>query len=268
MVTIRSILVKTSSMNFFGSGIAAEKYATGRPDFHANTISRVRDFLSINGKLPKALDIACGNGLSTKALLPLADKVYGTDISKEMLNRAHEKEKIHYAIATAEKQPFDNGVFDLITVSSGVHWFNIGPFLMEANRLLKNKGWLVIYENFFAGEMEGRDEFKNWVNDVYLQRFPSPPRNKNYDWSVSNLRSINFTIHMPENFKNQVTFNRMQLINYFATQSNIIVAVENGKFTYAEIEQWLDEELSAYFDDETTTRIVYYGNWIKYLQKM
>jgi ubiquinone/menaquinone biosynthesis C-methylase UbiE len=255
-------------MNFFSSGIAAEKYATGRPDFHANTIGRVRDFLNIDHKVPKALDIACGTGLSTKALLSVADKVYGTDISKEMLNRAHEKDKIHYAIAAAEKQPFDDGEFDLITVSSGVHWFNIDAFLIEANRLLKNKGWLAIYENFFAGDMEGNDEFKNWVNEVYLQRFPSPSRNKNYDWSADNMRSMNFTIHIPENFKNPVTFNRSQLISYFTTQSNIIAAVDSGRFTYTEIEQWLDKELSAYFDDEITTRTVNYGNWIKYLQKM
>jgi ubiquinone/menaquinone biosynthesis C-methylase UbiE len=255
-------------MKFFSSGIAAEKYTTGRTDFHAITISRVRDFLNIDDKLPKALDIACGTGLSTKALLPVADKVYGTDISEEMLNRAHEKDKIHYAIAAAEKQPFDDGEFDLITVSSGVHWFNIDIFLTEANRLLKDKGWLVIYENFFAGDMEGNDEFKKWVNEVYLQRFPSPPRNKNYDWSEGNLRSMNFTIHIPESFTNQVTFNRTQLTNYFTTQSNIIASVDSGRLTYTEIEQWLDRELSVYFDDKSITRIVNYGNWIKYLQKM
>ena len=130
----------------------------------------------------------------------------GTDISEEMLNRAHEKNEIYYTVAAAEKQPFDNGEFDLITVSSGVHWFNIDAFIIEANRLLKTKGWLVIYENFFAGEMEGVDEFKRWVNEVYLQLFPSPPRNKNYDWSEGNLRLKNFTFYTPENFKKPGSF--------------------------------------------------------------
>jgi ubiquinone/menaquinone biosynthesis C-methylase UbiE len=255
-------------MNFFSSSIAAERYAAGRPDFHANTINRVRDFLNIDSKLPRALDIACGTGLSAKALLPVAEKVYGTDMSEEMLSRAHEKSKIYYAVATAEKQPFDDAEFDLITVSSGVHWFNIDAFLMEANRLLKMKGWLVIYENFFAGEMEENEEFKKWANEVYLQRFPSPPRNKYYDWSEDNMRPMNFTIHTPENFKNQVAFNKSQLINYFTTQSNIIAAVDSGKYTYGEIEEWLNNELPVYFENESATRIVSYGNWIKYLQKM
>ncbi len=255
-------------MNFFSSKTSAEKYVAGRPDFHANTISRVKDFLEIEHKLPKALDIACGTGLSTKALLRVAENVFGTDLSPEMLNLALEKDKIHYAIAPAENQPFDDGEFDLITVSSGVHWFNIDAFFMEANRILKNKGWLVIYENFFAGEMEGHDDFRKWVADVYLQRFPSPPRNKNYDWSHENLLTKNFTVDIPENFNNPVYFNRQQLINYFTTQSNIIAAVDSGKYTYWEIEQWLDNALAGYFEHEGTKHMIYFGNWIKYLQKI
>jgi ubiquinone/menaquinone biosynthesis C-methylase UbiE len=263
-----TIFLTVFKMNFFSSKTSAEKYAVGRPDFHASTINHIREFLHIENKLPKALDIACGTGLSTKALLLIADDVYGTDLSPEMLAVAHEKDKIHYTIAPAEKQPFENDEFDLITVSSGVHWFNIDAFLNEANRLLKNQGWLVIYENFFAGEMEGRDDFKTWLKEVYLQRFPSPPRNKNYDWSPENLQTKNFTIRIPENFKNPQRFNRQQLINYFITQSNIIAAVESGDYTYAAIEQWLNDELSAYFEDADTTHVFYYGNWIKYLQKV
>jgi ubiquinone/menaquinone biosynthesis C-methylase UbiE len=256
-------------MNYFGSKTAAEKYATGRPDFHANTINHIKDFLKLNGKLDKVLDVACGTGLSTKALLPIANHVYGTDLSAEMLNVAYDKDKINYTIAPAEQQPFENNEFDLITVSSGVHWFNIDAFLVEANRLLKINGWLVIYENFFSGEMNELDDFKIWVNEVYYkQSFPSPPRNKNYDWSQVNLQSKNFTIQIPENFKNQVSFTRKQLVNYFMSQSNIIAAVESGKTTYSEVEKWLDKELSEFFEDSNITRMINYGNWIKYLQKV
>ena len=256
-------------MNYFASKTAAEKYVAGRPDFHANSINHIKDFLKIEDKLGNALDIACGTGFSTKALLRIANYVYGTDLSEEMLSAALEKDKIQYSIAIAEKQPFENEEFDLITVSSGVHWFNIDAFLMEANRLLKNKGWLVIYENFFSGDMEGRDDFKKWLNEVYYkQMFPSPPRNKNYDWSMENLQTKNFTIQTPENFKNQVRFTRVQLRNYFISQSNVIAAVERGKSTFTDAEQWLDDKLSAFFEDENTYRIVYFSNWVKYLQKV
>jgi len=59
-----------------------------------------------------------------------------------MLNFATPSAKIHYLVASAEQQPFADNTFELITVSSGVHWFDIDAFLIEANRLLKSKSWL------------------------------------------------------------------------------------------------------------------------------
>ena len=255
-------------MNYFNSKASAEKYAIGRPDFHANTIDRIRDFLRIGHKLDKALDIACGTGLSTKALLTMAENVYGTDISIEMLNNAIEKDKIYYSVAAAEEQPFGNDEFDLITVSSGVHWFNIDAFLSEANRILKTNGWLVIYENFFTGEMVGNEQFKNWVDTIYLKNFPSPPRNKNYDWTPGNLNLTNFIIQVPEDFVNKIHFDKRQLINYFITQSNVIAVIEYGEWTYEKVDEWLDHELDTYFEASDTEHTFLFGNRMKYLQKI
>jgi ubiquinone/menaquinone biosynthesis C-methylase UbiE len=140
---------KNFMKNHFTTLSAAVRYAIGRPYFHENTIERIQAFLKLDTKLNVALDVACGTGLSTKALLKIADHVYGTDSSQEMLHLAALSDKIHYTLATAENQPFNNATFDLITVSSGVHWFSIDAFLTEANRLLKPAGWLVLYENLF-----------------------------------------------------------------------------------------------------------------------
>ena len=254
-------------MNFFSSRPVAERYVIGRPDFHAATIRRVREFLHIDGMLATALDVACGTGLSTRALLTIASDVYGTDSSEEMLKLAAEPSQIHYSVAPAERQPFGDGEFDLITVCSAIHWFDIDAFLNEAHRLLKQNGWLVIYENFFPGEMEGCPDFTGWVGNVYLSCFPSPPRNKYYDWSVQNLQSKNFTIQTPDGFKNPICFTKSQLIAYFITQSNVIAAVERGSCAYEEIALWLDGQLDSYFENDLITRVLYYGNWIKYLRK-
>ncbi|MBL7709803.1 MAG: methyltransferase domain-containing protein, partial [Chitinophagaceae bacterium] len=71
-------------MNYFDPKTAAERYSKGRPDFHHNTIRHIKEYLQLDKKLDAALDIACGTGLSTKALLEIATTVYGTDISQEM----------------------------------------------------------------------------------------------------------------------------------------------------------------------------------------
>lgn len=255
-------------MNYFNPRTAAERYSKGRPDFHSNTIKHIKDYLHLDKKLDAALDIACGTGLSTKALLEIATNVFGTDISQEMLNFALQPDKIHYSIAPAEQQPFNDNSFDLITVSSGVHWFDIDQFLIEANRLLSNKSWLVLYENHFIAEMLGNSNFSNWIPTVYLKKYPSPPRNHAYSWTNENLNAKNFHLVKEETFKNAIVFNKKQLALYFTTQSNIIAAVENHKTTYEQVENWLDKELAPFFDNEETTQTINYGNWIKFIQRI
>ena len=170
-------------MNYFSTKAAAERYSLGRPDFHRNTINHIKDFLRLETKFDKALDIACGTGLSTKALLEIATNVYGTDISQDMLNVAPKTGGIKYITAPAEEQPFPDNCFDLITVSSGIHWFDIDKFLIEACRLLKSKSWLILYENHFTSEMVDNAAFKTWFTSIYLKKYPSPPRNNKYLWT-------------------------------------------------------------------------------------
>jgi ubiquinone/menaquinone biosynthesis C-methylase UbiE len=254
-------------MNYFAPKIAAERYSKGRPDFHKNTIRHIKNYLNLDKKLGKALDVACGTGLSTKALLEIATHVYGTDISPEMLKHAWQSDKINYALAPAEQQPFGDNFFDLITVSSGVHWFDIDRFLTEAHRVLKSKAWLVLYENHFIAEMVGNDNFTHWFPEVYLKKFPSPPRNNTYNWTNENLNPKNFNFITEEKFKNSVTLTKKQLALYFTTQSNIIAAVEKNQTTYEQVENWLDYELASFFENDSATQTINYGNWIKYIQK-
>ncbi len=252
-------------MNYFTLHTAAERYSRGRPNFHNTTINHIKSELKLENKLHSALDIACGTGLSTKALLNIAAHVYGTDSSKAMLDLALKKDKICYQLAEAEEQPFVENKFDLITVCSGVHWFDIDKFLKEANRLLKNQSWLILYDNFFLGEMLGRPEFKNWHEEVYLKRFPAPKRNDNYNWSNKILNRLKFELVNEERFTNSVVFNKRDLVLYLTTQSNIISAVEKKQITYPEVDIWLKQELSFFFKDKN--ELLHFGNWIKYLQK-
>jgi ubiquinone/menaquinone biosynthesis C-methylase UbiE len=254
-------------MNYFDPKTAAERYSKGRPDFHINTIKHIKNFLHLDNKADKALDIACGTGLSTKALLEIATDVYGTDASQQMLNFASLTDKINYSVASAEQQPFADYYFDLITVSSGVHWFDIDKFLQETNRLLKSKSWLVLYENYFISEMAGNEKFKEWFPNIYLKKYPSPSRNDKYEWTNENLNTKNFNFVTEEKFKNPIAFNKKQLALYFTTQSNIISMVEKGETTYEEVEKWLYNELSLFFDNDEMKQTINYGNWIKFIQR-
>ncbi|MFM2388032.1 MAG: hypothetical protein RL660_2789 [Bacteroidota bacterium] len=253
-------------MNYFETESVAKRYEKGRPFFHSNTINKVRGHLGISHKYEKAIDIACGTGLSTKALMQLAEQVFGTDISEEMLRYAFKDNNIVYQCASAENLPFEDDTFDIATVSSGVHWFDIEKFLLEANRVLKAKSWLVLYENFFISEMQDVQEFSAWFPEVYCKRFPLPPRQNNYAWTNENLISKNFRIDFEDQFRNEVQFTIEDLVLYFTTQSNITSKIERRETDYQEVEHWLMQELKPFFTKED--RIIEYGNWIKYLQKI
>ena len=253
--------------NHFAHKNAAERYSKGRPYFHHNSILYIKDHLKLDDKLEEALDIACGTGLSTQALLPIAKKVYGTDTSEEMLKWALEPEKISYAIAPAESQPFESSTFDLITVCSGVHWFDIDKFLVESNRLLKPDGWLVLYDNFFISEMMGVEAFSTWYPEVYLNKFPAPKRNNTYDWKNHHLAGFYFQLEKEEQFKNPITYTLDELILYLTTQSNITAMVEQGNMSYEEVESSLYQELTPFFNG-IENRTINYGNWIKYLKRL
>lgn len=254
-------------MNYFSPKNTAERCAKGRPFFHKNTMQHVIEFIKIDNKFENALDVACGTGLSTYALLDIAENVSGVDTSPEMLKLALNSHKIKYYESAAESLAFKNNHFDLITVSSGVHWFTIDKFLQEAKRVLRNKAWLVLYENHFISEMFEVENFSNWFPNVYLKKYPSPKRNDKYEWSNENLKDKGFALIKEESFKNPVEFTKEQLILYFTTQSNVTAAVENNLSGYEEIEDWLEEELTPFFEGEQK-RTIYYGNWIKYLQRI
>jgi hypothetical protein len=111
------------------------------------------------------------------------------------------------------------------------------------------------------------DSFADWFPTVYLKKFPSPPRNDAYIWSNENLRPKNLIFLAEEKFKNCVKLTKKQLVFYFTTQSNIISAVEKGETTYAEVENWLDMQLTSFFGNDDMIQTINYGNWIKYIQR-
>ena len=181
-------------MNYFNDNEAALRYSRGRADFHHLITKRLKHFFGETFHIQHALDIACGTGLSTKALLPIAKQVFGTDASANMIKHAAKNSRIKFSIADAEQQPFTGNNFELITVCSGIHWFDIDKFLQETNRLLKTKGWLIIYDNFFIPELEKNTEFKLWHENYYLTKFPAPLRNSQYNWSNQHLKNKNFKL--------------------------------------------------------------------------
>jgi ubiquinone/menaquinone biosynthesis C-methylase UbiE len=252
-------------MNFFAHSTAAQRYARYRPFIHPTAIVKVIKFLGLREPLDEALDVACGTGQSTLALKPVARHIVATDVSKAMIEQAPRDAQIEYIEAPAERLPFADQRFDLVTCCMGLHWFDRDRFLAEAHRVLKPLGWLVIYMSWFRGEMIGNPSYKTWNDEHYVNRFRTPPRNT-MPLMTEDARRAGFVDAGTESFSNEISFTPEQLVGYLLTQSNTIAAIEQGGQNIEAVGQWLLDGVRPFFRSNESATFPFGGN-IRYLQR-
>lgn len=234
-------------MNYFAPESAAERYARGRPFFHALVVGRVCEFLSLARPVGRALDVGCGTGLSSVALKQIAARVVGADASSAMLARAPREEGIAYVLARAEALPFGAGAFDLLTLSQVFHWLDAARFFAEARRVLRAGGFVVAYDDYMtkrAGEDGG--EFETWLRETYKQRYPRPVAN----WTLIEAEEVEregFRLVAHQWLAHTVRFTPEALADYLLSHSNVIAAVEGGTETAAQVKAWMLAELTPLF---------------------
>lgn len=120
----------------------SKTYAAFRPTYPAGL------YKFILAHLPDrscAWDCATGNGQVARILADHFDKVYATDISQGQLDNAFHADNIFYSVSAAEKTPFENNQFDLITVAQALHWFDFQEFYNEVKRTTKPGGLLAVW---------------------------------------------------------------------------------------------------------------------------
>lgn len=221
-------------MNPFGGTATAARYARGRPYHHRRTVAR-----ALAGWRPAAgLDVACGTGLYTRALVELGVAAAGVDVVPAMIAVARSA-GLPVAVASAEALPVRSASVDLVTVGSGVHWFDPDRFGAEAARVLRPGGALLLYEH--AGpRLVDEPGFQDWVRGTYLARHPSPPRGA----PAADAAPPGFTVDRSDRWPDEVPFTRAGVTDYLLTQSNLLDT------SGAAARAWLDTELAPYF---TTT---------------
>lgn len=251
-------------VNAFAHVTAAERYAHSRPYYHPVVMEQIRRRLELSKPIHRAIDVGCGTGQSTLALLELAREVIGVDPSPAMLAHAPQDARLTFIVAPAEALPFPDAGFDLMTVAAAFHWFDRERFLAEATRVLRPAAWLVLYDNAFLGVMEDHSAFGAWVREVYVARYPSPPRDRR-PLTADEASQHGFHLREAQRYTNTVTFSPEELVAYLMTQSNVIAAVEEGREPVEEVAAWLMSEVTPLFADPRAT--FHFGGTVTYLQK-
>ncbi|WP_323125867.1 class I SAM-dependent methyltransferase [Gracilibacillus oryzae] len=123
----------------------------------------------------KVLDVATGGGHTANALAPFAKKVTAFDLTKEMLAAAEQfitsngHNNVTYVQGDAEKMPFADESFDVVTCRIAPHHFpNIDFFIAEVYRVLKQGGRFLLDDNV-APENDEWDQFYNTVEKNGIQ---------------------------------------------------------------------------------------------------
>jgi SAM-dependent methyltransferase len=254
-------------MNFFRFQRVAEGYATRRPYYHPLIMQKIRDRLGLEKPVAHALDVGCGTGLSTVALRLLADRVTGIDGSAEMIAAAqayNTDDRITYRQSPAEQLPFDNGTFELVTVCGAINWIDRARFFPEARRVLKDGGWVIIYDNTITDHVPGCPAYTRWYHEQYLVRYPKPPRDES-PFTPSEADAYGFRLVHSEDYTNELQWPLDQYVEFMLTQSNIIAAVDMGGQPLAEARDWMYSTLSARMSEPSTTFV--FGGYVWTIQR-
>jgi ubiquinone/menaquinone biosynthesis C-methylase UbiE len=142
-----------------------------------------------------ALDVATGTGHVALALAPHVRRVYGLDLTREMLDQARrvagERDvmNVEWVIGDAVRLPFADETFDLYTVRAAPHHFpDIDNFLHEAYRVLRPGRHAVFVD--CAPPMPARDV----LHEVEKRRDPSHVLSMTVEEWVERLEHAGFEV--------------------------------------------------------------------------
>jgi len=154
------------------------------------------------------LDLGFGSGIFTKILQSWGANVKGSDISKNLIVIAKkENPRIQFTVCNAEKTPFKNAEFDVVTSGLMVHYLkDLKPVFKEVARLTKKDGLFIFSMNHPFGE-----SYEKKIIDGKMVFIMKPYfNNDKFEWSMS--------------------VEGMKMINYHHTFENIISSLSDCGF--------------------------------------
>lgn len=223
----KPMTIKPRTKNGYGDfGSLSTSYHKGRRGFPNEVIEYI--FSKLTSKHPRVLDMGCGTGIATEQLHEKGAEVIGTDIDTKMIQEAklHNPYSIEYFVTPASQQPFEDKIFDAVTIFSAFHWFANKEAADEIKRVLKTGGF------FFVINKNETGDFKKGYRDVLKKFIPQelPDIKKTYDpkhiLEKNGLQNIEVKI-----FQTSEYFSVEQAVMYLQTVSMWNLVPEDKKNT-------------------------------------
>ena len=192
-----------------------EQFGTTAQDYVSSTYHRSGRDLDLVVDLIEAtpdaiaLDIATGGGHTALAVAPHVKQVIATDLTPTMLAAAKTfitsqgVTNATFEVAEAERLPFDDSAFDIVTCRVAPHHFSdVHAFAREVTRVLKPGGRFLLIDTFAPDD----DELDAFFNEVEARRDPTHVRDYRIKEWHGWLRDLGLQIDVVEQFDKRHEF--------------------------------------------------------------
>ena len=229
----------------FASARVAAGYAADRPAVHPRVLALASDLGLLADRVGLVLDLGCGAGASTRAVLAHAERCVGVDPSVAMVLALAEVAPAAFGVVgAAEALPLGAGCVDLVTAAGALDYADLGPSLHEVGRVLRRGGRLLVYD-FGTGErLAAGPDLAPWFAEFRARHPRAPRRHELFSIERASAAAPGAGLavagHHP--FEVQVPIGRDRFIAYLATESNVTAAVDGGADLRA-IRAWMAETL-------------------------
>lgn len=190
-------------------------YAKFRPGYPKELFSYLA---GLAGNHDLAIDCATGNGQAALGLVRYFKKIIAVDPSRAQLRHAVPHPQIEYVQDAAENLTFPKQSVDLISVASGLHWFDSEKFYARAKEILKPAGILAAWTYYGWSSRSGVDELIfNFEQNVVGDYWPNPFQKSTQSHYLG--LAFPFDEIQAPNFELPVRVNKEQVVGYLRTWS-------------------------------------------------
>jgi SAM-dependent methyltransferase len=205
----------------------AESYSKFRPPVHQAICARMFERMALGTRLRSAVDMGCGAGASTKALLPHVDHVTGVDPYTEMLKHARSSvPSATFVLGRFESIPFSDASFPLVASAGAINYADVKAALAQTSRVLEAGGWFAAYD-FSAARRFTKTSSLPECYAEFRAKFPSSP---GYALELKSLPYSDYGLHLVshERFEVNASMSLEDYVCYLLGDSGVELAIGAG----------------------------------------
>lgn len=153
----------------------ADLYHRARPPYPDALRTRLAELgLLVPGN--RALDLGAGSGQATRILVDAGMDVTAVEPGGALADRLRRQlPEVHVLETTAEDVRLAPASFDLATVATAVHWFELDVVLPKLHAALVPDGRLAVWRNVYGDPSAPPTAFRGRVGEIGSRR-EAPPR--------------------------------------------------------------------------------------------